>query len=68
MLALSTVASELGRITYAITSVSLRQRLCPPQLLGRVNAMMRFLIMGLFSSARCSTSDSSCDAGRATTR
>jgi MFS family permease len=48
LLGLSTVAGELGQITYAITSVSLRQRLCPPNLLGRVNATMRFLIMGLF--------------------
>jgi MFS family permease len=41
-------AGELGQIVYAITSVSLRQRLCPPELLGRVNATMRILIMGLF--------------------
>jgi MFS family permease len=39
---------ELGQIVYAVTSVSLRQRLCPPGLLGRVNATMRVLIMGLF--------------------
>jgi predicted MFS family arabinose efflux permease len=28
--------------------VSLRQRLCPDRMLGRVTATMRFLIMGLF--------------------
>lgn len=39
---------EFGQIVYAITSVSLRQRLCPDQILGRVNATMRFLIMGVF--------------------
>lgn len=39
---------ELGQIVYAISNVSLRQRLCPAQLLGRVNATMRFLILGLF--------------------
>jgi hypothetical protein len=33
---------------YAITSVTLRQRVVPPELLGRVNATMRFLLMGLF--------------------
>jgi MFS family permease len=41
-------AGEFGQIVYAITSVSLRQRLCPDQILGRVNATMRFLIMGVF--------------------
>ncbi|MCK2220289.1 MFS transporter [Actinomadura sp. ATCC 31491] len=41
-------AGELGQIVYAITSVSLRQRLCPEELLGRVNATMRVLLMGLF--------------------
>jgi Na+/melibiose symporter-like transporter len=41
-------ASELGQIIYAITNVSLRQRICPDHLLGRVNATMRFLIMGAF--------------------
>ncbi len=45
---LGTAAGEFGQIVYAITSVSLRQRLCPPRLLGRVNATTRFLIMGLF--------------------
>jgi MFS family permease len=45
---LGTAAAEFGQIVYAITSVSLRQRLCPPRLLGRVNATTRFLIMGLF--------------------
>ncbi|WP_202797087.1 MFS transporter [Kribbella flavida] len=39
---------ELGQIIYAITSVSLRQRLCPDELLGRVNATTRFAIMALF--------------------
>ncbi len=40
-------AGELGQIIYAVTNVSLRQRLCPDGMLGRVNATMRFLIMGL---------------------
>src|SRR5919112_6145231 len=38
---------ELGQIVFPVTSVSLRQRLCPPGLLGRVNATMRVLITGL---------------------
>ncbi|GAB3536372.1 MFS transporter [Arthrobacter tecti] len=41
-------AAEFGSIIYAITNVSLRQRLCPDRMLGRVTATMRFLIMGLF--------------------
>lgn len=41
-------AGELGQIVYAITNVSVRQRLCPDRMLGRVNATMRFAIMGLF--------------------
>lgn len=39
---------ELGQIVYAITSVSLRQRICPDRILSRVNATMRVAIMGLF--------------------
>jgi MFS family permease len=42
-----TAAGELGQIVYAVTNVSLRQRLCPDAILGRVTATMRFLIMGL---------------------
>lgn len=44
----SVAAGEFGQIIYAITNVSLRQRLCPENMLGRVTATMRFLIMGLF--------------------
>jgi MFS family permease len=40
-------AGELGQIVYAIANVSLRQRLVPDHLLGRVNATLRVLIMGL---------------------
>ncbi len=41
------VVGELGQIVYAITSLSLRQRRCDPSVLGRVNATMRFVILGL---------------------
>ncbi|PZG21102.1 MFS transporter [Nonomuraea aridisoli] len=41
-------AGELGQIVYAVTNVTLRQRLCPGHLLNRVNATMRFFMMGLF--------------------
>ncbi|MCZ2813700.1 MFS transporter [Modestobacter sp. VKM Ac-2979] len=33
-------------VVYNITQVSFRQRLCPPALLGRMNASVRFLVYG----------------------
>lgn len=48
LLGLGTVAGELGQIVYAISSVSLRQQVCPDRLLGRVNATVTTLIMALF--------------------
>lgn len=48
LVVVGTAAGELGQIVYAISGVSLRQRVCPERLLGRVNATMRVLIMGLF--------------------
>jgi MFS family permease len=48
LIVIGIAAGELGQIVYAITSVSLRQRICPDRLLGRVNATMTVLIMGLF--------------------
>jgi predicted MFS family arabinose efflux permease len=33
-------------VVYNITQVSFRQGLCPPHLLGRMNATMRFLVWG----------------------
>lgn len=35
-----------GGVVFSITSISSRQRMSPPHLLGRVNATMRFLILG----------------------
>jgi MFS family permease len=35
-----------GAVAYNITQVSLRQALCPPHLLGRMNASVRFLVWG----------------------
>jgi MFS family permease len=34
-------------LTYNITQVTARQRLCPPQLLGRMNASIRFFVWGV---------------------
>jgi hypothetical protein len=35
-----------GVVVYNVTHISFRQRLCPPRLLGRVNASMRFMAWG----------------------
>jgi Transmembrane secretion effector len=35
-----------GAVSYNVTQVSFRQRLCPEHLLGRMNASMRFLVWG----------------------
>jgi hypothetical protein len=35
-----------GAVVYNITQVSFRQRLCPPALLGRMNASVRFIVWG----------------------
>jgi MFS family permease len=40
------VVSGMGQIVYAITQVSYRQAVVPARILGRVNATMRFLVMG----------------------
>jgi MFS family permease len=34
-------------LVYNITQVSFRQRVCPPRLLGRMNASIRFLVWGV---------------------
>jgi len=37
----------VGVLVYNITQVSLRQRLCPKPLLGRMNASIRFIVWGV---------------------
>jgi predicted MFS family arabinose efflux permease len=39
--------SAFGASLYNINQLSFRQRLCPPNLLGRMNATMRFLVTGV---------------------
>ena len=46
LLAVSTFGFGWGSVAYNITQVSFRQRLCPPALLGRMNASVRFLVFG----------------------
>jgi MFS family permease len=40
-----------GVLLYNITQVTLRQRLCPPRLLGRMNASIRCLVWGVMPIA-----------------
>jgi MFS family permease len=46
LLALSQLLMWAAVVVYNITQVSFRQALCPPDLLGRMNATMRFLVWG----------------------
>jgi MFS family permease len=46
LLAAAEAGMGFGTVVYNITQVSFRQGLCPPELLGRMNATMRFLVWG----------------------
>jgi MFS family permease len=46
LLAFIQIVMWMGIVVYNITQVSFRQGLCPPALLGRMNATMRFLVWG----------------------
>lgn len=46
LLAVAMMIGSAGNVIYNITQVSFRQGLCPPALLGRMNATMRFLVWG----------------------
>jgi MFS family permease len=46
LLALGQLVWWTSAVVYNITQVSFRQGLCPPALLGRMNATMRFLVWG----------------------
>src|SRR3954468_8454154 len=46
LLAAATVGWWATTVVYNITQVSFRQRLCPPALLGRMNASVRFIVWG----------------------
>ena len=46
LLALAQTVMWMGFVVYNINQVSFRQALCPPGLLGRMNATMRFLVWG----------------------
>ncbi|MFE7131548.1 MFS transporter [Streptomyces sp. NPDC057638] len=40
-------AMSFGIVVYNVGQVSIRQQLCPPELLGRMNASVRFLVWGI---------------------
>jgi MFS family permease len=46
LLAAAQIVMWMGVVVYNVTQVSFRQGLCPPRLLGRMNATMRFLVWG----------------------
>jgi MFS family permease len=46
LLAAAQIVMWASVVVYNITQVSFRQSLCPPALLGRMNATMRFLVWG----------------------
>lgn len=46
LLLVAQFAFGVGVVIYNITQVSFRQRLCPPALLGRMNATIRFVVFG----------------------
>lgn len=47
LLVVCELVNSFSVLTYNITQVTARQRLCPPQLLGRMNASIRFFIWGV---------------------
>jgi MFS family permease len=47
LFALGMLASSFGAVLYNVNQVSFRQRLCPDELLGRMNATMRFVVWGV---------------------
>jgi MFS family permease len=46
LLAVGTFGVSWAVVAYNVTQVSFRQRLCPPALLGRMNASVRFIVFG----------------------
>ena len=51
ILILGTFLESFLVLLYNITQVTMRQRLCPPRLLGRMNASIRFVVWGVMPIA-----------------
>jgi MFS family permease len=46
LIGVSAAAGSFGSIVYNVAQVSYRQSICPPRLLGRMNAAVRFIVWG----------------------
>ena len=53
LLVLGSFGISWGVVVYNVTQVSFRQRLCPPALLGRMNASVRFIVFGTIPLGAC---------------
>lgn len=51
MLIVSEFGFAFGVLVYNIMQLSMRQRVCPPRLLGRMNASIRFVVWGVMPIA-----------------
>ncbi len=51
MLIVSEFGFAFGVLAYNIMQLSMRQRVCPPRLLGRMNASIRFVVWGVMPIA-----------------
>lgn len=51
ILAVTMFLMTAGVLVFNIIQVSMRQRICPPRLLGRMNASIRFLVWGVMPVA-----------------
>ena len=51
LLTCSEFGYAFGVLVYNIMQLTMRQRVCPPRLLGRMNASIRFVVWGV--AARC---------------
>ena len=51
MLVAFSVVFSLAVVVYNVVQVSARQRMCPPRLLGRMNASIRFVVWGIMPLA-----------------
>jgi MFS family permease len=47
LLVVAEFVSSFGILVYNITQLTYRQRICPPELLGRMNASIRFVVWGV---------------------
>lgn len=47
LLSVSEFGTTLGALVYNVMQLTMRQRVCPPRLLGRMNASIRFVVWGV---------------------